>query len=100
MEYLLSVILLIPLAGLFVLFFLPSSNAKLIKLWANGVMLVGFIATLPLLTRFDYRLDMQFVEKQPWIPSIGASWNLGADGYAVLLIVLTGLVGFLSVLCS
>lgn len=100
MEYLLSVILLIPLCGLLILFFLPASKPALIKWWANGVMFAGFLATLPLLTRFDTRFDFQFIEKRAWIPSIGAYWNLGVDGYAMLLTVLTGLVGFLSVLCS
>jgi len=100
MDYILSVNLLIPLAGLFVLFFLPASNSKLVKLWANGVMLAGLVAAVPLLTRFNNNVDWHYVEKRPWIPSIGAYWNLGADGYSMLLIVLTALIGFLSVLCS
>lgn len=42
----------------------------------------------------------QFVEKAPWIPAIGASWHLGVDGYAALLILLTTLVGSVAILCS
>ncbi|QOY84918.1 complex I subunit 4 family protein [Paludibaculum fermentans] len=100
MDHLLSLVLCIPLLGLIPLFFLPSSNPKLIKLWANFVFLVGFLATLPLWFQFDWRADYQFVEKVPWIKSIGAYWNLGVDGYAMLLVILTALIGFLSVLCS
>jgi NADH-quinone oxidoreductase subunit M len=85
---------------LLVLFFLPATNQKLIKLWSNFVFLVGFFISLPLWFEFDPGKDYQFVEKAPWIPSIGASWHLGVDGYAVLLVLLTTLVGFLSVLCS
>jgi NADH-quinone oxidoreductase subunit M len=100
MDHLLSIVLCTPLAGLLVLFFLPASNARLIKLWANAVFLAGFLVSIPLITRFNPDADYQFVEKVPWIPSIGASWHLGADGYAVLLLVLTTLVGFISILAS
>ena len=100
MDHLLSIILLTPLAGLLVLFFLPAGNSRLIKWWANFVFLLGFAVSLPLWFLFDPHRDFQFVEKVNWIPSIGAYWNLGADGYAVLLILLTTLVGFIASLCS
>ena len=101
MEHLLSLILCVPLAGLLVLFFLPSSNPRLIKLWANFVFLTGFLVSLPLWFRFDPAGPMfQFVEKAPWIPAIGASWHLGVDGYAALLVLLTTLVGAVACLCS
>ncbi|MGB9611388.1 MAG: complex I subunit 4 family protein [Bryobacteraceae bacterium] len=101
MEHLLSLILCVPLAGLLVLFFLPSSNPRLIKLWANFVFLAGFLVSLPLWFHFDPAGPMfQFVEKAPWIPAIGASWHLGVDGYAALLILLTTLVGAVACLCS
>ena len=100
MDHLLSIILCTPLAGLLVLFFLPAGNAKLIKWWANFVFLLGFFISLPLWFQFDPRSDFQFVEKVQWIPSIGAYWNLGVDGYGVLLILLTTLVGFIASLCS
>ncbi len=100
MDHLLSVVLCTPLVGLLILFFLPSSNPKLIKLWSNFVFLAGFLVSLPLWFQFDPKGDFQFVEKAPWIPTIGASWHLGVDGYGVLLVLLTTLVGFLSVLCS
>ena len=35
MDHILSIVLLTPLAGLLVLLFIPSSNARAIKLWAN-----------------------------------------------------------------
>jgi len=101
MDHLLSLILCVPLAGLLVLFFLPSSNPRLIKLWANFVFLAGFLVSLPLWFQYDPGGPLfQFVEKAPWIPAIGASWHLGVDGYAALLILLTTLVGSVAILCS
>jgi len=97
---LLSIVLLTPLVGAIPLLFIPSKRALWIKVWANAVMFAGFLLSLPLWFKFDPRFDYQFVEKAPWIPTIGASWNLGIDGYALLLVLLTTLVGFLSVLSS
>ena len=36
---------------------------------------------------------MQFLEDHQWIPVIGARYQMGVDGVAVLLIVLTTLLG-------
>ena len=96
----LSIVLLTPLAGLLVLLFIPSSNARAVKLWANIVSFVGFLVSLPLVFQFDPGKDFQFVEKAAWIPSLGSSYHLGIDGLGLLLVMLTTLIGFLAVLSS
>ncbi len=100
MDSILSIVLWTPFIGFLILLALPSSNARLIKLWANGVFLFGFLETLPLLARFDTARDFQFVEKLNWIPSAGASYHLGIDGISLLMVVMTNLIGFLAVLSS
>jgi len=100
MDHLLSVVLFTPLAGLIVLFLIPSSKPNAIRLWANIASLAGCLVCLPLIFRFDRSRDFQFIEKADWIPSIGASYQLGIDGYSLLLVVLTALLGFLSILSS
>ena len=100
MDHLLSVTILMPLAGLLVLFFIPSSRPRLVKLWANAVFLLGLLVSLPLWFRFNPKADFQFEERAAWIPSLGASWHVGADGYAALLILMTTLVGFLAILST
>jgi NADH-quinone oxidoreductase subunit M len=100
MDHILSIVLLTPLAGLLVLLFIPSSNARAIKLWANIISFVGFLVSLPLVFQFDPGKDFQFVEKADWIPSLGASYHLGIDGLSLLLVMLTTLIGFIAVLSS
>jgi NADH-quinone oxidoreductase subunit M len=100
MDHILSIVLFTPLAGFLVLLFIPSSKPTAIKLWANAASLAGFVVCLPLVFAFDRGKDFQFVEKAGWIPSIGASYHLGMDGYSLLLVLLTGLLGFLSILAS
>ncbi|MCL6545913.1 MAG: NADH-quinone oxidoreductase subunit M [Bryobacteraceae bacterium] len=100
MDHILSIVLFTPLAGLLVLLLIPSSNSRAIKIWANIASFIGFLVCLPLVAAFDRGKDFQFVEKANWIPSIGASYHLGIDGYSLLLILLTGLLGFVSILAS
>jgi NADH-quinone oxidoreductase subunit M len=100
MDHILSIVLFTPLAGLVVLLFLPASNPRLVRLWANCASLAGFLVSLPLVFQFDHTKDYQFVEQAPWIPSIGASYHLGIDGLGLLLVMLTTVLGFLSILSS
>src|SRR6516225_7481923 len=100
MDHILSIVLFTPLVGLLALLFIPSSKPTAIKLWANIVSFAGFLVCLPLVFQFDRTKDFQFVERANWIPSLGASYYLGIDGYSLLLVVLTGLLGFISILCS
>ncbi len=53
-----------------------------------------------LVFRFDAGKDFQFVEKYTWIPSIGATYHIGIDGFGLLLVMLTTVVGFLAILSS
>jgi NADH-quinone oxidoreductase subunit M len=100
MDHILSIVLFTPLVGLLLLLFIPSSNARAIKLWANAASFVGFLVSLPLVFHFDRTKDFQFVEKAPWIPTLGATYHLGIDGLGLLLVMLTTLVGFIAILSS
>ena len=100
MDHILSIVLFTPLVGLLVMLFIPSSNARAIKLWANAVALVGFLVSLPLVFNFDRTKDFQFVEKAPWIASLGAGYHIGIDGLGLLLVMLTTLIGPVAILSS
>lgn len=100
MDHILSIVLFIPLAGMLVLLFIPSSHDRAIRVWANAVGLLGFLASLPLVFRFDHTKDFQFVERAPWIPTLGATYHIGIDGLGLLLVMLTTLLGFIAILSS
>ena len=100
-QHLLSLVLWTPLAGLLVLLFLPGENKKLIRLWANVASFAGFLVSLPLAFRFQPGASgFQYVERADWIPSLGARYLIGMDGISLLLVMLTTLLGFLSILSS
>src|SRR5579872_3279265 len=100
MDHILSIVLFTPLVGLLVLLFIPSSNARAIRLWANLASFVGFLVSLPLVVYFDSNKDYQFVEKAAWIPRLGATYHIGIDGLGLLLVMLTTVLGFISILSS
>jgi NADH-quinone oxidoreductase subunit M len=100
MDHILSIVLFTPLVGLLVLLFIPSSNARAIKIWANLAAFAGFLVSLPLVFNFDRNKDFQFVEHASWIPSIGASYHLAIDGLGLLLVMLTTLIGVVAFLSS
>ena len=79
---------------------IPSSKERAIKWWVNFAAFAGFLISLPLVFGFDSASDFQFVERAGWIPSLGASYHIGIDGIALLLVMLTTLVGWLAVLSS
>jgi NADH-quinone oxidoreductase subunit M len=101
MNHLLSLILFTPLVGAAVLMFVNKRNEDAIRWIANLFGLAGFLVSLPLWFYYDYtNPSWQFVEKAEWIPAIGAQYHLGVDGFAVLLLLLTTLMGAIAILSS
>jgi NADH-quinone oxidoreductase subunit M len=98
---LLSIVLFTPLAGALLLLLVNKRHEDAIRWIANGFTLAGFLVSVPLWFWYDSQNPAwQFVEHAEWIPSIGASYDLGVDGFSMLLILLTTLLGFIAVLSS
>ncbi len=96
---LLSLIMFTPLVGAVLLLFVSKPNT--IRWIANGFAMLGFLVSLPLWFWLDTTSpDWQFVERHDWIPSIGAEYFLGVDGFSTLLILLATLIGAIAVLSS
>jgi NADH-quinone oxidoreductase subunit M len=105
-NHILSIILFTPLLGALVLLFVPKENKGAIRWIANIFALGGFLISLPLVPMFwALRFDGQpfkFIEGAPnaWIPTIGAGYYMGIDGISFLLIMLTTMLGWISILSS
>jgi NADH-quinone oxidoreductase subunit M len=100
-RHLLSAILFTPLAGAMVLLFVDRRKEDTIRWIANGFAFLGFAVSVPLWFRFQPFGDpWQFIERAAWIPSIGADYFLGVDGFSTLLVLLTTLLGAIAILSS
>ncbi|HXG68955.1 MAG TPA: NADH-quinone oxidoreductase subunit M [Blastocatellia bacterium] len=95
------------LGGIILLFFRRDKNDQ-IRWFANVWIVICFLVSLPLVTGlspsrpgYDRSLGgLQFIEDYEWIPLIGARYQLGVDGLALALVLLTTLLGVVSVVCS
>ena len=104
-SHILSIILFTPLVGTALLLFVPKQNKDAIRWIANLFALAGFLVSIPLVPwfwRVRGEAGFKFMEgaSNNWIPSIGAGYYLGIDGISFLLIMLTTLLGWISILSS
>ena len=104
-SHILSIILFTPLAGALLLLFVPQESKNAIKWIANLFAAAGLLVSIPLVPWFwaqRFEPGFKFVEGAPnnWIPTIGAGYFIGIDGISFLLIMLTTLLGWISILSS
>lgn len=89
----LSVLWLVPLAGSVLIILMPPGMRQLAK-WTGVVVSLATLG-VAIVVAVGFRTGgapYQFLEKHPWIPSFGAGYNLGVDGIAVVLVLLTAIL--------
>jgi NADH-quinone oxidoreductase subunit M len=100
-THILSWILFTPVIGAIVLLFVPREWDNAQRVIGNVFGMLGFVVSLPLIWRFQIGTPgYQFRESYDWIPSIGAHYSLGIDGISFLLVMLTTILGAISILSS
>jgi NADH-quinone oxidoreductase subunit M len=97
----LSFITWLPAVGaILILALMKKDQSSLIKKFATAWFAIDFVGSLWLLKYNTTSGGMQFLEDHQWIPVIGARYQMGVDGVAVLLITLTTLLGVIASLSS
>jgi len=102
-SHILNTILFTPLAGAILMLFIKRENANAHRWMGNIFAFLGLLVSLPLIWRFKTDAaapQFQFLVDYSWIPSIGARFTLGIDGLGFLMVMLTTLLGFISILSS
>ena len=91
---LLDLVLFLPLLGVAVLLVSPSASEETSRRLTLVVMLVQLMITSWLYTQFDAGTPgLQFETRVPWIAAWGVNFQIGLDGYNVLLVMLTAFLG-------
>ena len=86
----LSFITFWPLLGVFILLFINRKNETAIRIVTFVFMLIDFLVSTLLYFYFDPTTwQPQFVDKIPWISSLGMNYYLGIDGLSLFLVILT-----------
>ncbi|MDP9311184.1 MAG: NADH-quinone oxidoreductase subunit M [Chloroflexota bacterium] len=93
MNFLLSLIVWLPLLGALVVLFAPGLSDHTAKRVALVWSLAVFVLSLPLIPGlgvFDgARAELQLVERVPWISAFGVDYFLAVDGISIWLVLLT-----------
>ena len=98
---LLIFLIVLPLIGIFLLLFIPTSNHSLLKLIALNTSCFLYVVSLFLWFFFNKSIgSFQFVSKLLWIPFLNLNFSLGIDGVSLFFILLTTLLIFLCILIS
>jgi NADH-quinone oxidoreductase subunit M len=91
---LLNVVLYLPVAGIAALLAIPAAQEGRIRWLTFWVMIVQLVLTAMLYARFDPAVaGLQFETRVPWIPDWGVYYQIGLDGYNVLLVLMTAFLG-------
>ena len=92
----LTLLILVPLIGAALTFFLRGNSVK-----AAGTLITAVTLVLSFITLSMYdsgNPNIQLIEYHQWIPSMGITYTLGADGLSVTMILLTALVSLAAIL--
>ena len=95
----LSLAILFPIFASFGIPLLPN---KAVKWYGLGTTLTTFLITvLGYLKGYDPTVStLQLVDRVSWIPELGLSWSVGADGLSMPLILLTSFITSLAALAA
>jgi len=91
---LLNLVLYLPLAAIAGIIALPRKSDGMVRGLSLAAMLLQFVITALLYLKFDASTpDLQFETRLPWIAAWGVYYQIGLDGYNVLLVLLTAFLG-------
>ena len=88
----LSVSILFPIGSAFLIPFIPDKGeGKEVRWFALIVALITFLVTVgSYINGFDINNEsIQLKESINWLPKLGLTWSVGADGISMPLILLT-----------
>jgi NADH-quinone oxidoreductase subunit M len=96
----LTLLALVPLLGSLVVFGTPRENHALSKVVGLGFAGVTLLGTILLALNFDGTDGYAFVETHDWIPSFGIEYAVGLDGISLLMVAMTAVLVFISMLAG
>ena len=97
----LSALIFAPLVGALIICLIPREHKQTIRQVALIASLVPVALVAVMWARFDFASSaMQFVERVPWVPSVGISYYVGTDGISFPMLIVTALVTTLAIVAS
>ncbi|MCJ7553314.1 MAG: NADH-quinone oxidoreductase subunit M, partial [Ignavibacteriaceae bacterium] len=100
-NYLLTLMILVPLIGGIILLFVKNERANLIRILGLLFSTAAFVISLIIYFGFDTTSsDFQFIHSYNWIDNLNISYFVGIDGMSMLLVLLTTFLTPLTLISS
>src|SRR5512136_830231 len=97
----LSVIIFTPLIAAVILFLMPADRKAEVRVFSACAAFVTLALSVFVFLAYDKAgPQYQFAERFPWVPALGISYHVAADGISLTMLLLTGLVIFTGSLVS
>ena len=99
----LSLAILFPIVGSLLVPFIPDAgDGRRVRWYSLGITLLTFLITVAAyLNGYDPNLSgLQLAERVSWLPDLGLTWAVGADGLSMPLILLTSFITTLACLAA
>ncbi|MET0104324.1 MAG: NADH-quinone oxidoreductase subunit M [Sedimenticola sp.] len=98
---LLTLLLLLPLAGAVVIALLPGDLSRFIRRIAIFQSAITLVLAWGLISVFDPSVaGLQLYEHYDWNPRLGTAFSLGIDGFSFPMVLLATLLCFIAILAS
>jgi NADH-quinone oxidoreductase subunit M len=97
---LLSLYVFAPVLGMAAVLCIPSKRGDIIKTVASAAAALPLIIGIYLFFTFKDTGTIHYYESHSWLGGLNAFYKLGMDGLSAPMLVLSGLVGFISVVAS
>ncbi len=93
--------LLAPVLGACLILFIPKDKTRLIQILGILAVSVSLVCASFIFFKYDRAAaGYQFVDKIPWISTMGIAYHVGVDGISVLMLLMTALISFVGILAS
>lgn len=100
-TYVLTLLVLVPAVATAALFFVKAESRLAIRQLSVAAAAVNFGLAIWLFFDYDQQAaGFQYLTKIDWVPSLGISYHVGADGISVAMILLTSIVYLAGTLVS
>ncbi len=97
----LTIIWLAPIVGAVIILLIPAERKTEIRMTALAAAFIAMALSLAAYFTYDTGVGgWQFEESAQWVPSLGISYHVGADGVNLPMLALTGIVIFTGVMIS
>lgn len=107
MQNLLTILIFLPLIGVFTVFFLNSSHGKAFRVISLVITLIQFVLGVLILVNFNPSGGEQFLESHPWFAFSLGNWGefvayyvVSVDGLSLPLVLLSIVINLIATLLS